>query len=92
MSGSPIPLEPGNNEAWIVDVDGVRVEIAVVSDEPLPERVGSEVRQSGVDPLRTLTRNRSYRFSSKRRTGRADEFTLCERSGHGFRAHSTPVE
>jgi hypothetical protein len=45
FSGSPIHLEPGDNEAWIVDVDGVRVEIAVVSDEALSERVRSEVRQ-----------------------------------------------
>jgi hypothetical protein len=45
FSASPIHLEPGSNEAWIVDVDGVRVEIAVVSDEPVSETVMSEIRQ-----------------------------------------------
>jgi hypothetical protein len=45
FSASPIHLEPGDNEAWIVDVDGVRVEIAVVSDEPVSETVMSEIRQ-----------------------------------------------
>ena len=45
FSGSPIHLEPGDNEAWIVDVDGVRVVIAVVSDKALSETVRSEVRQ-----------------------------------------------
>ena len=45
MSGSPIPLEPGNNHAWIVDVDGVRVVIAAQSDEAPSESGSSEVRQ-----------------------------------------------
>jgi hypothetical protein len=45
FSGSPIHLEPGDNEAWILDVDGVRVVIAVVSDEAPSEAVRSEVRQ-----------------------------------------------
>jgi hypothetical protein len=45
FSASPIHTEPRDNEAWIVDVDGVRVEIAVVSDEPLSEAVRSEVLQ-----------------------------------------------
>jgi hypothetical protein len=45
FSGSPIPLEPGNNEAWILDVDGVRLVIAVKSDEALSETVRAEVRQ-----------------------------------------------
>jgi len=45
MSGSPIPLEPGNNHAWIVDVDGVRLVIAALSDEAPSEAVRSEVRQ-----------------------------------------------
>ena len=45
FSSSPIPLEPGNNETWIVDVDGVRVVIGVLSDEALSETVRSEVRQ-----------------------------------------------
>ena len=45
MSGSPIHLEPGDNEAWIVDVDGVRVEIAVVSEQTPSEAVASEIRQ-----------------------------------------------
>ena len=45
FSASPIHLEPGDNEAWIVDVDGVRVEIAVVSDEAPSEAVMAEVRQ-----------------------------------------------
>jgi hypothetical protein len=45
FSGSPIPLEPGNNEAWILDVDGVRLVIAVKSDKALSEPVRAEVRQ-----------------------------------------------
>jgi hypothetical protein len=45
FSGSPIHLEPGNNEAWILDVDGVRLVIAVRSDEALSETVRAEVRQ-----------------------------------------------
>ena len=45
FSGSPIPLQPGNNEAWIVDVDGVRLVIAVWSDEARSETVRAEVRQ-----------------------------------------------
>lgn len=45
MSGSPIRLEPGNNEAWIVDVDGVRLVIAVWWEEPPSEKVRSEIRQ-----------------------------------------------
>ena len=45
MSGSPIPLEPSTNSVWIVDVDGIRVVIAVSSEETLSETVMSEVRQ-----------------------------------------------
>jgi hypothetical protein len=45
FSGSPIRLEPGNNEAWIVDVDGIRLVIAVALDEAPSGPVGSEVRQ-----------------------------------------------
>jgi hypothetical protein len=45
FSGSPIPLEPGNNDAWIVDVDGVRLVITAWSDEAPSEAVRSEVRQ-----------------------------------------------
>jgi hypothetical protein len=45
ISGSPIPLEPGKNGVWIVDVDGIRVVIAVSSEEALSETVMSEVRQ-----------------------------------------------
>jgi hypothetical protein len=45
MSGSPIPLEPGNNDAWIVDVNGVRLVITAWSDEAPSEAVSSEVRQ-----------------------------------------------
>ena len=45
FSASPIHGDPGDNEAWIIDVDGVRVVIAVVSGEPVSETVMSEVRQ-----------------------------------------------
>jgi hypothetical protein len=45
FSASPIPVEPGTNETWIVDVEGVRVVIAVISDEQLSDTVRSEVRQ-----------------------------------------------
>lgn len=44
FSGSPIGRAP-DSEAWIFDVDGVRVVIAVFSDEALSETVRSEVRQ-----------------------------------------------
>jgi hypothetical protein len=52
---SPIPLESGGhgnvnnttvfNHAWIVDVDGVRLVIAALSDKAPSEKVMSEVRQ-----------------------------------------------
>jgi hypothetical protein len=45
FSASPIHADPGDNEAWIVDVDGVRVVIAVVSGEPVSATVMSEARQ-----------------------------------------------
>jgi hypothetical protein len=45
MSGSPIPLEPGNNDAWIIDVDGVRLVIWTTSGSAPTESVRSEVRQ-----------------------------------------------
>ena len=44
FSASPIPLEPGNNVAWIVDVDGVRLVIATWDSAPA-EAVTSEIRQ-----------------------------------------------
>jgi hypothetical protein len=44
FSGSPIP-SARYSEAWIVDVDGVRLVIAAVSDEAPSESVRSEVRQ-----------------------------------------------
>ena len=60
FSGSPIPLQPGNNEAWIVDVDGVRLVLAAWLEEAPSDTV--KVRgpaDRGVDPLRALTRHGS---------------------------------
>jgi hypothetical protein len=45
FSGSPIPLEPGYNEAWIVDVDGVRLVMASHSEAAPSEKVTTEIRQ-----------------------------------------------
>jgi hypothetical protein len=45
FSGSPIPNEPGINDAWILDVDGVRLVIHVWSERAPSEAVTSEVRQ-----------------------------------------------
>ena len=45
VSRSPIPLQPGNNEAWIVDVDGVRLVLAAWLEEAPSDTVKSEVRQ-----------------------------------------------
>jgi hypothetical protein len=44
FSGSPIP-SARHSEAWILDVDGVRLVIAALSDEARSEPVRSEVRQ-----------------------------------------------
>jgi hypothetical protein len=44
FSGSPIPSAL-DSEAWILDVDGVRLVIAALSDEARSETVRSEVRQ-----------------------------------------------
>jgi hypothetical protein len=44
FSGSPIS-SAADSEAWIVDVDGVRVVISAVSDEALSEAAQSEIRQ-----------------------------------------------
>jgi hypothetical protein len=44
FSGSPIP-SAGHSEAWILDVDGVRLVIAALSHEAPSETVRSEVRQ-----------------------------------------------
>ena len=45
MSGSVIPLEPGNNEAWILDVDGVRLLIAASWEKAPSETAEAELRQ-----------------------------------------------
>jgi hypothetical protein len=44
FSGSPVP-SARDSEAWILDVDGVRLVIAALSDEARSETVRSEVRQ-----------------------------------------------
>ena len=85
----------GYHQVWILDVDGVRLVIDAFSLAP-SETVKSELRaDGGVDPLRTLTRHRSRRHSSKRAYRSPTSSTLYERCARatalaGRRSVDTP--